>query len=159
MSELLNKLSSYNLFNYLLPGTVFVAVAESTTHYRFTHDNILISAFVYYFIGLVISRLGSLFVEPSLKWVGFVRFAPYRDFVKACAEDPKIEVLSEQNNGYRTLCALFVALPLWKLFDVLHASLHLENDWWVLVAMLLLALLFAAAYRKQTNYITQRIER
>src|SRR5262245_55605146 len=31
MKELLDKLSSYHLFNYLLPGTVFVAAAHRTS--------------------------------------------------------------------------------------------------------------------------------
>ena len=124
MKDLLEKLSSYNLFNYLLPGTIFVAAAEILTDYRFTRTNIVVELFVYYFIGLVISRLGSLVVEPLMKSSGFASFAPYKAFVKACAADSKIELLSEQNNMFRTLCALFLALPLFKAGDALEPATH-----------------------------------
>ena len=68
MKEIINKLSSYNLFNYLLPGTVFVALTEAFTSFPFAQDDLLIALFLYYFIGLIISRIGSLFVEPFLRW-------------------------------------------------------------------------------------------
>ena len=49
MTDLIKKLSSYNLFNYLLPGVVFVALSHAFTGYSFVHDNLLIAAFLYYF--------------------------------------------------------------------------------------------------------------
>jgi hypothetical protein len=155
MKELLDKLSSYNLFNYLLPGTLFAAVAERTSDHRVAQGNIVVELFVYYFIGLVVSRIGSLVLEPAMKRTRFVRFAPYRDFVRACTHDPKIETLSEQNNTYRTLCALFLALGGLKLYDI-------GVKWWGLpgrtLILVALFLLFAFSYRKQTNYVKQRVE-
>ncbi len=65
MKELLDRLSSYNLFNYLLPGVVFAIVAKSVTSYNFLQDDIFVGAFTYYFIGLVVSRVGSTILEPS----------------------------------------------------------------------------------------------
>jgi hypothetical protein len=103
MKELRDKLSSYNLFNYLLPGTIFVAAAQRISAHRFENENIVVELFLYYFIGLVISRMGSLTVEPSMKKLKFVKFVTYKEFVSACEKDAKIEVLSEQNNTYRTL--------------------------------------------------------
>lgn len=57
MNELIERLSSCNLFNCLPPGVFFVALAEQQTGFSFVQDNLLLAAFVYYFIGLVISRL------------------------------------------------------------------------------------------------------
>src|SRR5437879_12159517 len=111
MKELLDKLSSYNLFNYLLPGTIFVAAAQRISAHTFKQDNIVVELFLYYFIGLVISRIGSLVIEPVMRKTRFVKFAPYKDFVRGCANDAKIEVLSEQHNMYRTLCTLVAASP------------------------------------------------
>ena len=67
MKDLLEKISSYHFFNYLLPGILFAVVAQYTTVYDFLQKDIIIGAFVYYFIGLVISRVGSLLLEPILK--------------------------------------------------------------------------------------------
>jgi len=158
MKDLLDKLSSYNLFNYLLPGTIFAAGVESISDYTFRQSNILVEAFVYYFIGLVISRVGSLIVEPLFKATKFVRFAPYKDFVRACSSDAKIELLSEQNNTLRTLCALFVALPGFKLLDVIATKLALSQPAAMLFGFAFLLVLFAFAYRKQTEYVKKRVE-
>ena len=158
MKDLLDKLSSYNLFNYLLPGTIFAASAETISSYRFDHDNIVVQLFIYYFIGLVISRFGSLVVEPVLKKTAFVRFAPYKDFVRACGSDSKIELLSEQNNMFRTLCTLFLALPVFKLLDVIVQRSGLSHGAAVLVGFGMLCVLFAFAYRKQTQFVRDRVE-
>lgn len=90
MSELFAKLSSYNIFNYLLPGVLFVALADTWTSYTFAQSDLLLAAFVYYFIGMVISRVGSILVEPVLKKAGFLKFAKYADFVRASSKDVKI---------------------------------------------------------------------
>src|SRR6185437_15825490 len=112
MSELLSKVSSYHLFNYLLPGCLFAIIASKFTGHEFIQQNVVLGLFLYYFYGLVISRIGSLVLEPVLKSLHFLRFAEYGDFVAACKEDPHIAVLSETNNMYRTLSSLLVVLVL-----------------------------------------------
>lgn len=157
MNELLAKISSYNLFNYLLPGVLFVALAEIWTSYSFSQENLLIAAFVYYFIGMVISRVGSLIIEPLLKRVKFVEFAEYADFVKVSSADTKIEILSEANNSYRTLSALFVSLGVLKIFSLVGAKFPSLVGWGDSTLIVLLLILFLYSYRKQTAYITKRI--
>ena len=117
MKDLLDKLSSYNLFNYLLPGVLFVALIDKFTSLHLIQENVLIGAFVYYFIGSIISRIGSIFIEPFLKRVKFVTFSQYSDFVTASKEDPKIEILSEQNNMYRTFCAMLLLIGVVAAFE------------------------------------------
>ena len=102
MKELLDKLSSYNIFNYLLPGILFSVIASKVTELNLIQSDIVIGVFLYYFVGLIISRLGSLIVEPILKKVKFLKFAEYTDFVKVSEKDKKLEILSESNNMYRT---------------------------------------------------------
>jgi hypothetical protein len=155
MKELLDKLSSYNLFNYLLPGTVFVAAARRISAHTFKDENVVVELFLYYFIGMVISRFGSLTIEPALKNVKFIKFAPYKDFIRASAKDAKIEVLSEQNNTYRTLCAVFLSLGLLKLYDVAVVWKPRTSRTAVIVGLFVL---FVFAYRKQTDYVRKRVE-
>jgi len=158
MNDFLSKLSSYNLFNYLLPGILFAVLAKQITHYSFLQSEIVIGVFLYYFIGMVVSRLGSLVIEPVLKWTTFVKFAPYKDFVAASKKDAKIEILSEANNTYRTLCALFMSLLLLKAYEKLEERwAALQRRGGIVLAFLLL-IMFLFAYRKQTRYITDRIE-
>ena len=158
MGELIDKISSYNLFNYLLPGVLFSVIASKLTHYSFLEHEVVVAAFLYYFIGLVVSRFGSLVVEPMLRAVGFVKFADYESFVSASKKDPKIEVLSEANNTYRTLCSLFILLLLLKVYEKLPSRCSLLERSGVIVLVVLLLLTFVFAYRKQTEYVKKRIK-
>jgi hypothetical protein len=47
MLELLDEISSYNLFNYLLPGVLFAVMASKMTHYSFLGYDIVVAAFLY----------------------------------------------------------------------------------------------------------------
>ena len=157
MKDILDKLSSYNIFNYLLPGTLFIGLGDTLTSYSLIQDNILIALFLYYFIGSIISRIGSLTLEPLLKWIRFVKFAPYEDYVKASKLDPKVEVFSEQNNMYRSLCMLSIALMLLKIYDLVWNSGSSDNAPIIFIILVGLLVLFLLSYRKQTKYVVKRI--
>lgn len=158
MKDLLDKLSSYNIFNNLLPGIIFVVCAEVFLQRSFIQDDIVVGIFLYYFIGLVISRIGSLIIEPLLKKISFLKFANYKDFIIASKTDSKLEVLSKVNNMYRTFVALFTTLLIVRLYE------EVESVWPVLqqatpfIAIVVITILFLVSYRKQTSYVTKRIE-
>ena len=158
MKELLDKISSYNLFNYLFPGVIFCVIMSHWTEINLIQEDIVTGAFLYYMVGLVISRIGSIIIEPFLKWLKFVRFADYADFIKVEKDDKKLEVLSESNNMYRTLIALFVLVLIAKTYLTIASHFGWQDSvhWSVVTSGLLLMFLFA--YRKQTSYITKRIK-
>ena len=157
MVDLLSKLSTYNLFNYLFPGIIFVILASKFTQYNFMQQDIFTGAFLYYFIGLVVSRFGSLVIEPLLKRISYLQFADYNDFIAASKNDEKIELLSEVNNTYRTLSSLFILLLLLKLCAWVECRYPVLAEWNAMILVLLLVI-FLLSYRKQTNYVTKRIK-
>ena len=159
MKDLINKITPYNLFNYLLPGVLFVVIIEELTIYSVITDNMVLAAFICYFVGMVISRVGSLIVEAPLKKVGFLKFKNYKDFVTASKKDARLDTLSEQNNTYRTLIAMLIMVGVTKGYEWLGTKFEFLEEWKLLIVFMLLLILFLAAYRKQTNYITQRIEK
>ena len=59
MKEFFDKLAPYHIFNYLLPGTLFVILAEKFVNYNFYQSDIILGLLLYYFIGLAISRIGT----------------------------------------------------------------------------------------------------
>ena len=156
MKDLLDKLSSYNIINYLLPGVVFVALCESLTTFSFVQKDIVLGAFLYYFIGLVISRIGSLIIEPSFKYIKLVQYAKYENFVTASNEDDKLEVLSEVNNMYRTFCSLFLVISLIKVYEKISSYFPGLFIWNTEILIVFFLILFCLSYRKPTEYITQR---
>lgn len=157
MKELLDKISSYNLFNYLLPGIIFVYISNQFTDYNFIQDNNFIGAFLYYFIGMIISRIGSLFIEPTLKKLSFLKFTDYKSFVSASKKDEKIELFSEVNNTYRTITAMFVVLLIMKLYNYFQVCWSIPKNVTTLFLVVSIFLIFLFSYRKQTKYITKRI--
>ena len=157
MKELLDKLSSYNLFNYLLPGVIFVLLSSGTIHYPLAQGDIVAAAFLYYFVGMVVSRFGSIVIEPLLKWVRFVRFEEYASYVAAKKKDAQLELLSEVNNTYRTLCSLFSLLVLLKAYMKIAERYSWLNEWRTTSFLALMLVLFLFSYRKQTSYVTKRI--
>lgn len=159
IKEIIEKISSYNIFNYLLPGILFAVCLDASTDYNVIIDNTLLGLFVYYFYGLMVSRLGSLIVEPLLKKTKFISFADYGDFITASRKDPKIEILSEVNNMYRTLFSALVSIVVIYLYSVIETELPWIVPARMPVALLLLALVLAFSYRKQTEYITKRIKK
>ncbi len=157
MKDLLDKLSSYNLFNNLFPGVVFVAVSSKTTSYNYVQQDIVMGIFLYYFIGLVISRIGSLIIEPILKSLTFLRFSAYDNFVKASQKDTTLATLSEVNNMYRTICSLFMVLFLSIIYEKIETSFVILQSNRTEIFISILFILFLLSYRKQTNYITKRV--
>ena len=156
MDKLLEKLTSYNLFNYLLPGIIFSVLLEKITHYSIIHKDIMIEAFLAYFIGLIISRISSIIIEPLLKKTKFVKFSEYKDFVLVSENDKKIELLSESNNMYRVFISLFFILIIIVLYEKFLQDIFLGYTSYIVIFGLLILFLFS--YRKQTSYITKRIE-
>lgn len=151
------KLSSYNVLNYLLPGVLFVVFAAHFTRYSFIQENVVLGVFVYYFVGLVVSRFGSLVLEPVFKRIRLIRYAEYRDFVAASAVDEKLVVMSETNNTYRTLSALILLLGLLRAFQALDDRAQVGTGWSLCILAALLLAMFIFSYRKQTDYIRRRV--
>ena len=158
MVDLLNKISSYDLFNYLLTGIIFVILADKLTCYSFLQKDITIGLFVYYFIGLLVSRVGSLVIEPILIYISFIKFEPYKNFLLASEKDKKLELMSEINNTYRTFCSLFSILLLLKSYMWIQNKIPTLKDWDASIIVVLLLILFLFSYRKQTKYLTKRIK-
>ena len=155
MNEILTKISSYNLFNYLFSGIIFVVLCKFITPYDFIQSDPIIGLFLYYFIGLAISRVGSIIVEPTLKKIGFIKFVDYKDYLIVSKDDPKLEILSEANNMYRTLTSVFIILGFTKIYGVIEFEYNINGGIYILFTLLLIIFLFA--HRKQSAYIVKII--
>jgi uncharacterized membrane protein len=158
MKDILQKLSSYNIFNYLLPGIVFVALLRLLTSYNLIVNEVIVGAFLYYFIGLIISRIGSLVIEPILKKTSLIKFSDYGKFISASKKDEKIELFSEVNNMYRTFISMLLILLLIVIYEKFSSLINLSHFVKALIGLISLIIIFILAYKKQTGYINKRID-
>ena len=88
-----------------------------------------------------------------------MKFKDYKLFVAASKKDSKLEILSEQNNTYRSLIAMLISVGITKIYELLTKEFSISNDFTTWILLLSLLILFIAAYKKQSNYITSRIDR
>jgi hypothetical protein len=157
MSDFIKLLTTYNLFNNLLPGVIFCAMANSFFSINLTQGDIVNSFFTYYFSGVIIGRLGSIIVEPLLKLLKVVQHEPYSDYVTACKIDSKIELLSEVNNMYRSIISICLGLAIIRIHKISIEAYPFYSNHYGIITIIAIALLFIYSYRKQTSYITKRI--
>jgi hypothetical protein len=157
MNDLLGKISTYNLFNYLLPGILFVFIAKDFAGYDFIQENDIFGAVLYYFIGMVISRIGSLVVEPILHSMGIIKIAARNAYCIAAKKNERIELFLEINNTYRTIVAMFILLLLLKAYRHYQSFGTIPENETALAVAVLLLVIFIFAYRKQANYINDEI--
>ena len=111
-SKLADRLSAYQLFNYLFPGIIFNMCVEQIMTFKIAPDNLLYKLFVCYLSGMVLSRIGSTIIAPIYMKMRIVVYAKYNHFLEASVNDSKLDILVLENNTYRTLIATFVCLLL-----------------------------------------------
>lgn len=158
MEKFFEKISSYNLLNNLLPGAVFCYLLKYFTSISLISDELIGNLFFFYFCGMVISRIGSIIIEPFYKKVKIVTYAEYGHFIKASKLDSKVDTLSETNNTYRTFVALFFIIGILKLYIYFVGIYKLLSSIAPTLALISLFLLFSFSYKKQVDYIRNRVE-
>ena len=156
MESLLERISSYNIFNNLFPGALFVYLLEKSTSVILSVDDIVKNVVLYYFVGLVIGRIGSILLEPLLRFIRVVRFVPYSDYLAACRKDSKIEILQESANMYRTLLSMSL-LYLLSLYVMGFLTGH--EYVFSKYAALFFVIMFIISYIKQIRYIVSRVDK
>lgn len=158
MEKFLDKLSSYNLLNNLLPGAVSCFLMKLYWDKNILSSDVIESIFIYYFIGLVISRVGSVIVEPICRKCKWVKFADYDQYISASKKDSKLDILLETNNMFRTMLAMCFILLVGKLYIYICLTIKVVGAVEKEIVLIGLLLLFACSYRKQTKYIKRRAE-
>lgn len=155
MDELIKKIETYNIINYLLPGIIFIIIFTYLTDINISNSNPAIAIVEYYFIGLVLSRIGSIVIKPLLKRCKIINEEKYEIFIDKEKEDEKIPILVRDGNQYRTFIATFVVLTLIEIYNIIKGN---TDKWITIIAFLALIILFILSYRKQLIFITKRIK-
>lgn len=154
----LDKLSQYNFLTNILPGTVLCILLKYWLEYDVIPSDYYQAGIVFYFVGMVNNRVGSLIIEPILKKIKFIRFAPYEKFVMAEQKDTKVTLLNQENNTYRSYISVFFILICAYAYLYLEKVISFINSHEIGVLVFILFILFVFSYRKQTSYVRKRVE-
>jgi hypothetical protein len=158
LESILSKLSSYNIFTTLIPGTFIAFVLKKLDVYAFTSDSAFADLVIFYFLGLVASRIGSLALDPLFIRCGIITRDDYSRYISASQKDQKIDTLLETSNLYRSLCAALLIVLITYCIKLAAEMFQLTTRSIEIGAVTLLLFLFVLAYRKQSKYILERIE-
>jgi hypothetical protein len=158
MDKIIDKLSAYNIFTNLFPGVIYCFLADKFFGVPLIQNDLVAAVFIYYFCGIIISRVSSVVLEPMLKKTNFIKFANYKDYLAALDKEEQIGVLLETSNVYRSVVALLVctlATGGWAAVMAAFPCIRTHAHYILLVCLLVL---FLFAHRKQTQYIVARVE-
>lgn len=163
MVELVEKIIEhfeiYELFNNIIPGTVYVALTERATTFKIKTGTIWVDLVIYYFIGLIMSRIGSQVIEKIMR--KHLKKVSYEEFVKAEQKDSKVRKLSMVNNIYRTYIAVLLGVVLSVGFNYIWTFIKeysCSKPMVIVLGCIGLMILFGKSYVKQTDYVRNRTE-
>lgn len=156
---LISKLSQYGFLTNIIPGTILCLILKYIVGYDVIPSAYYQAGLVFYFVGMINGRIGSLIIEPFLKKIKWIVFAPYEDFIAAEKQDDKIVILSQENNTYRAyVSVMFISLLGLLYRDAVTVCQFIKtNDDWIILLVAFIIFLFA--YRKQTRYVKERVEK
>ena len=161
MGSLIEKLDEYQILNNLLPGAFFCLMLRFMFDIAFPTNNAFEDIIVYFFVGLIIGRIGSLCVGKFLEKIRFIKFAPHHEYVQASKIDLKIDTLSAVNNYFRSLLTSSVILFIIWIFMLIKLNqvwTWISANWQGFVVVFLIGL-FLFSYRKQTKFVRDRVEK
>lgn len=162
-SNLIEYISAYDIFNNLLPGTLYCAAVDKYLNYSLLGTSVWVDICLCYVVGICISRVGSWLESKLSKQYPTYHIdislerAPYLDYLKAENLDSKITLLNTVNNTYRSLMALMLCYYITVFY---HYTLGTIINNPVMLQLLIstgLFLLFYFSICKQTEYIKRRI--
>lgn len=157
MGKFIEKLDSYELMTSLLPGAFFCISFKSFYGIEFPIENIVEEIVVYYFMGLIINRIGSIIVKPFLLKIKVIKEVAYDEYVNAEKKDSKIKVLMETCNYYRSMLTSCLLLLIMKFVFWYPLNINWFQENWREILLLGLIALFLATYRKQINFVCKRV--
>jgi hypothetical protein len=158
IKELIDKLSSYNIFNYLLPGCLFHVILCKTTGIVACPELNVISVVFIYFEGLVVSRVGSIVIEELLWKHHKMKEINTKELLAEFQKNVKLEIIFEAMNMYRTLAAMFILLAFFSLvYIIVEAPLSISGILYIALEFILFVL-FLFSFTKQRKKVLECLE-
>lgn len=109
---------------------------------------------VYYAVGLFLSRLATVTLEPLLKKMGYIKYSTYPRYLKATTKDAELDNLSQQNNLFKTAMTASILIAI--LIVLKGCATHEYNLYGAILAAAI-GIVFMMSYKKQTGYMNDRI--
>ena len=158
VAKLIEKISTYQILNYMIPGSVLCVLLKYWVGYDLIAFSAVENVIIVYFVGMVNSRLSSLVLKKILKKTRFIKETERDDFIMAEKKDAKLTVLSDINNMFRAMANVMLLLLVAYGMKYIGSieTFVLDNFNWIAIGALFLLFLFS--FREQTKVVKNRTE-
>lgn len=153
----MNNLPTYDMLNNLIPGVVLSMLLSKYTSYQLLQSDFVAGIFLYYFVGVVVNRFGSLVIKPLIE-KDKQTAEEYKRYITASQKDSKIDILSQTNNVYRSFISLIILFFIIKCFELMTQVAPFLNLIQIPLFLITLLIMFVVSYNKQSKYIQQRVD-
>lgn len=155
MDKIIEKLDSYNLFTNIIPG--YLMLLFNIYYFKLNNFNIVEYIVVAYFIGQTLNRIGSILVGNVLLKFTSEEGLPYDEYISACDNDKKINLLLQERNTYRTFCTLFIVCIIEIIFSKICKYINISTNIIIIALLIICLIIYCASYCKYNKYIVDRV--
>lgn len=159
MSDLAYLISNTRIVSCLVPGAMMCVFINNYFRVDFLKNDALFNIIIFYAVGVVIGRVGSIVIEPFFKNIGLIEKDNYARFIEAEERNPKLNTIDEICRFYRSLVALMIIIIVGLIVSFFLKMYSLWISFGALIAAILILVLMVFAYRKQSKYTIERINK
>lgn len=156
MDKLVSCFSKYHIMETLIPGFIFIVLIDLLIIDIGEYDFIILTILAY-FIGVIISRISSIFTKKFLFKFTKEKGVKYSDYINATKNDEKIEELSMDKNLYRNLVTVCLLLLLTKFTQNIKIVKYIGLDLFIIIILIFLIVLFSISFIKMNSIIIERV--
>ena len=153
LKSLSEKLSAYQLFNFIYPGAVFLGILSYKGVPLGMLKEIWWFLLASYFLGMTISRFGSIVIESICLKFGWIEKYDIKRYADDIAKNSFTAILLELTNIYRTNCSMGILLFLCTIFKYQQ-----DDKCCMLFVEVLFVLLFGISFIKQHHYLEDKLK-
>lgn len=159
MKELIEKIENYEIMTALIPGILFMLLFEYLTKCSIQKNGGIGYIFVGYFIGLVISRIGSLIIKPVLFKFTKEAGENYDNYINACKVDTTIITFSKVKNMYRNLITMCILLCICYIAFKIDFIRKIPREIIIISALIGITIILSVSFLKINKDISYRIRK
>lgn len=158
MDKIIDKISSYHIFNYIIPGYIFILICDKYFNIKICDSNAVNNIISAYIVGLIIGRISSIFIENRLYHIFKIKNESYENYIKAEEKNDKLKVILQDRNMYRNLFTTFLLLLLIKILIFFNLFSIFNHDIGIVIILVVIVIIFAISFKKQSIYAISRIK-
>ena len=157
MDKIFESLNHYDIVTCLIPGIVFCQLIDWLYGTKFIEENTITLMIISYVFGIIVSRIGSIIIEPLCKVSKIIVMADYEQWRKAASQCEEVKTLTTKSTVYRSWVALMLIQIILLLIFPLSDFASNIGKCYLFFGQFIVLILLILSYRKQIDYVCKRV--